>query len=187
MANPCLEYKITPAVYLNTPEYVKRVIQPETEMDLLHGNVVATLIDNYEISADIRGVDNGWCVALKRVDALIGYSEFIVQIDKRNVENSCEYNAVLAHENLHIDAYLSVIEAKKAELKNSIYLAANSVIPVFVSNDADIDLAVTKLNEELNSHPDLILIKQQIKADEEIKNKNIDLKESGADLEKCGN
>lgn len=186
LANPCLEFKVRPAVYLNSPDYVQRVVQPEAEMDLMHGNVVATLIDNYEISADVRGKDGGWCVALKSVDALVGYSDFTIQIDKRNVVDSCEYNAVLAHEKLHVNAYLSVIDDNKADLKNSIYAAANSVMPIFVRNAVDIDRAVNQLNERLHAHPDLVLIKQQIKAAEEIRNKNIDLNESGADLKKCG-
>ncbi len=185
VANPCLEYKVTPAVYLNTPDYVQRVVQPVAEMDLLHGNVVATLIDNYEIYADVRGANGGWCVALKSVDALVGYYDFTIQIDMRNQVGTCEYNAVLAHEELHVKAYLSVIDDKKVELKNAIYSAANSVMPIYVRNAVDIDRAVNQLNAELGMHPDLVLVKQQIKADEEIRNKNIDLNEKGADLAKC--
>ncbi len=185
-ANPCLEFKVTPSVYLTAPDYTQRVVQPLVEMDLLHGNVIATLVDNYEIEADVRGADGGWCVALKNVDATIGYSDFTIQIDMRNTVGTCEYNAVLAHEELHVKAYLSVIDDMKTDLKKSIYSAANSVMPVFVRDAADIDSAVNELNEQLHLHPDLVLIKQQIKAAEEIRNKNIDIHENGADLKKCG-
>ncbi len=185
-ANPCLEYKVTPAVYLDTPDYVQTVVQPKEEMDLLHGNVIATLIDNYEISADVRGARGGWCVALKSVDAVVGYSDFVIQIDMRNKVHSCEYDAILAHEEKHVKAYLAVIDEKKAELKDSIYSAANSVMPIFVRNAVDIDAAVNQLNEKLHAHPDLILIKQQIKAAEEIRNKDVDVAEDNSELEKCG-
>lgn len=113
MANDCLPYKITPRVDLQTPTWTKQVVQPLQEMDFLHGNVIATMVDNYDIVADITNIEDGYCVALKSVSALIGYSDFLVQIDIRHKPNSCSYNAILSHEDEHIRAYLSVIDDNK--------------------------------------------------------------------------
>lgn len=184
-ADECAIYKIKPKITIHTPDWSKTIVQPKQPMDLLHGNVIATLISNYEISTSITPVKNGFCVWLKSVDATIGYSDFLVQIDIRHNPKTCSYNAILEHENKHIDAYLSVIDDNKLNLYNSLYSATNSVIPVFIENKSDIDITVEKFNNELQSHPDIVLIMQKIHADEEIKNKIVDQKEDYSTLKKC--
>ena len=184
-ANECLSYKIKPKITINIPEYTKDVIQPRQPMNLLHGNVVATLVNNYDIIADITSVEDGYCVGLKAIEATIGYSDFLVKIDNRHKPKTCSYKAILNHENKHIDAYLSVINEYKPELYNSLYSAANTVMPIFVKKQQDINNAVEILNNELQSHPDIILVIQKIHADEEIKNKYIDRQENYSELKKC--
>ncbi len=181
----CLPYKFTPKVVLNVPVWTKEVVQPLRHMDLLHGNVSATMVDNYDIVADITNIEDGYCVSLKAVYATIGYSNFLVQIDIRNKPETCSYNAILSHEDEHIRTYLSVIDDYKKELKDSVYSAADSITPIFVRNREDIDAAITELNAELQAHPDLILVKQKIKAAEEIRNKRIDQNNTGESLKKC--
>lgn len=184
-ANECLSYKIKPKITINIPEYTKEVIQPRQPMNLLHGNVVATLVNNYDIIANITSVEDGYCVGLKAVEATIGYSDFLVKIDNRHKPKTCSYKAILNHENKHIDAYLSVIDEYKPELYNSLYSAADTVMPIFVKKQQDINDAVEILNNELQSHPDIILVIQKIHADEEIKNKYIDRQEDYSELKKC--
>ena len=184
-ANQCLSYKIKPKIIINTPNYNKRVESSITPMNLLHGDVVATLTTYYDIVTDIVPVSNGYCIAVKEIDAVIGYTDFRVQIDGRHEKNSCSYNAILAHENRHIDAYLKVIDEYKNELHNSLYAAANSMLPVFVKNENDINNTIEELNNELQSHPDMVLVLQKIHADEEIENKNIDIMEDYSEIKKC--
>ena len=181
----CLPYKLTPRVDLEFPTWSKEVVQPLRHMDLLHGNVVATMVDNYDIVADITNIEDGYCVALKSVYATVGYSDFLVQIDIRHQPNTCSYNAILSHEDEHIRAYLSVIDDNRKDLQDSIYRAANSITPIFVRNASDIDAAINELNAELQAHPDLILAKQKIKAAEEIRNKRVDQHDTGQTLRKC--
>ena len=181
----CLPYKLTPRVDLEFPTWSKEVVQPLRHMDLLHGNVVATMVDNYDIVADITNIEDGYCVALKSVYATIGYSDFLVQIDIRHQPNTCSYNAILSHEDEHIRAYLSVMDDNRKDLQDSIYRAANSITPIFVRNASDIDAAINELNAELQAHPDLILAKQKIKAAEEIRNKRVDQHDTGQTLRKC--
>ena len=111
--------------------------------------------------------------------------KFLVKIDKSHIRGTCSYNAILNHEKKHIDAYLSVIEDYKTELHNSLYSAADSMIPVFVKNKSDIDGAIEKINNELQSHPDIVLIMQKIHAAEEIRNKIVDQNEDYSGLKKC--
>ena len=181
----CLEYKLNPSITLNIPIWSKSVVQPLQKMDVLHGNVVATLVDEFEITADITSIEDGFCVALKNVDATIGYSDFLVQIDISHRPNSCSYNAILQHEDEHIRAYLSVIEDNQDLFTKAIKNASDSIVPIFVKNEKDVELAIDKLNAELQNHPDIVLLKQQIRADEEIKNKYVDINDTGETLKKC--
>lgn len=184
-ADDCLDYKIRPRITVSAPEWTKQVVQPLHEMDLLHGDVIATLVDNYDITGDVTPIEDGFCVSLKSVDAVVGYSDFLVQIDMRHAPDTCAYNAVLSHEDEHIRAYLSIVDDFKTDLHNSIYSAADTVMPVFVKNEEDIDSALDTLNQNLQSHPDVILLKQKIRAAEEIRNKHVDENDDGMRLKQC--
>ena len=184
-ADDCLDYKLNPIITIKSPIWTKSVVQPLQKMDILHGNVIATLVDEFEITADITSIEDGFCVALKNIDATIGYSDFLVQIDISNKPNTCQYNAIWQHEDEHIRAYLSVIEDNQFLFNKSVKNAANSIVPVFVKNEKDIEFAIDKLNTHKQHHPDIILLKQQIHADDEIRNKYVDLNDTGETLKKC--
>ncbi|MBR3148446.1 MAG: hypothetical protein IKF41_03860 [Alphaproteobacteria bacterium] len=184
-SDDCIDYKLTPNITIKSPVWTKSVVQPLKKMDVLHGNVAATLIDEFEITADITSIEDGFCVALKNVDATIGYSDFLVQIDISHKPNTCSYNAILQHEDEHIRAYLSVIEDNKDLFAKSIKNAADSIVPVFIKNEKDIESAIDKLNNELQNHPDIVLLKQQIRTDEEIRNKYVDINDTGETLKRC--
>lgn len=181
----CLTYKLTPKISMHTPTWQKSVVQPLKKMDVLHGEVIATMVNNYEITTDITSIEDGFCVALKKIDATIGYSDFLVQIDISYKKNTCPYDAILQHEDEHIRAYLSVIDDNKQMMKQSIFLAADSITPIFVKNKQDIENAIDELNNKVQNHPEIILLNQQLKADEEIRNKNVDLNDNYDTLKKC--
>ena len=184
-ADDCLDYKLNPVVTVKTPIWEKSVVQPLKHMDILHGNVIATLVDEFEITTDLTSIEDGFCVSLKNIDVILGYSDFLVQIDISNQPNTCSYNAILEHEDQHIRAYLSVIEDNQNLIKQSVQSAADSIIPIFIKKESDIESAIDKLNDILQNHPDIILLKQHIKADEEIRNKYVDLNDTGETLKKC--
>ena len=184
-SDDCLAYKLIPKITVKSPVWSKSVVQPLQNMDVLHGKVIATMVDEFDITSDITSIEDGFCVALKNVDVTIGYSDFLVQVDISHKPNTCSYNAIVQHEDEHIRAYLSVIDDNEDLLKKSIKSAANSIIPVFVKDEKDIESAIDKLNDKLQNHPDIILLKQQLKADEEIRNKNVDLNDDGRTLKKC--
>ncbi len=181
----CLGYKLKPKINLTLPVWQKQVVQPLQKMDVLHGEVIATMVDNYEITTDITSIEDGFCVAIKNVDATIGYSDFLVQIDISYKPNTCPYNAILSHEDEHIRAYLSVIDDNTDLIKRSLSDAADSITPIFVKNERDIESAIDELNERIQMHPDMILLKQKLKADEEIRNKRVDQNDTGEQLKSC--
>ena len=184
-SDDCLAYKLTPTITIKSPVWTKSVVQPLQKMDVLHGKVIATLVDEFDITSDITSIEDGFCVALKNVDVMMGYYDFLVQIDISHKPNTCSYNAIIQHEDEHIRAYLSVIDDNQELLENSVKSAAASIMPVFVKNEKDIENAIDILNDKLQNHPDIILLKQRIKADEEIRNKYVDLNDPGTTLKKC--
>lgn len=183
----CLSYKKDPSVLVDIPKWEKKIIQPTEPMEKLHGNVEANLVNNYDMIVDIMPVENGYCVSLKGIDATIGYDNFIVNVDIEYQENSCAYNAVLHHEDKHIDAYLGIMTEFKSEIHQSLYSAADSVMPIFIESKSDVNAAVEDLNNEFISHPDLILLSQKINAAQEIRNQQIDNNENNAELFSCYN
>lgn len=184
-ADDCISYKITPKIVVNTPNWTKKIVSSTEPMDLLHGNVVATLINDYDIISDVISVPGGYCVGLKSVEAMVGYSDFLVKIDNRHTPKSCSYDAIVNHENKHIDAYLLVIKNYKKDIYDSLYSAADTIIPIFVKNPDEINDAISKINNELQSHPNIVLTIQKIHAAEEIENKLIDQQENYYELKKC--
>lgn len=184
-ADDCVVYKLKPKISVTEPIWQKSVVQPLEQMDLYHGNVIATLVDSYDITADITPIEDGFCVGLKNVDAIIGYSDFLVKVDIRHKPDSCTYNAVLTHEDQHIQAYLSVIEDFKSELEENVFSAANSIMPIFVSSYDEVENAINILNDKLQNHPDMVLIKQKILAAEEIRNRRVDESSTSETLKKC--
>ena len=186
LANNCLSYKQTPNINLSKPDVNIQIIQPDEEMDINHhGNVVASMYQELGITTEIIFVKSGFCVVLKDININLGYNDFLVKIDKNYKKNTCAYNSVMAHEQKHIDTYLSLIDEYESDIKNTYFTAADSVMPIFIEKKSDFDNAVEIMNKEIQNHPDLILLFQKIKAEEEIRNKKIDQLETGEDLMKC--
>lgn len=186
-ANDCLSYKITPTVDMSLPEYETNIVISKQPLERLHGHVSANLINNYELVLDMYPNGNGFCVILKKIDAVFGFDKFDVEIDREHQENSCTYNAVLNHEQKHIDTYLNIIEDFKSEIKHSLSAAADSVMPIFIEKESDIDTAFTEINQEFRAHPDLLLVAQKVNAAQEIRNKQIDQNENNSELFSCYN
>ncbi len=181
----CITYKQIPNIKIKNPRYNMEVVQPNEPMNIFHGTVLATLIEDYDISVDIVATNGGYCVVLKNIDALVGYTDFLVKIDKSHKSNSCSYNAILNHEKQHINAYLSVTDDLNSDIKSSIFNAANSIMPMFTQNYNDIDFLIENINYEIRNHPEVVLIKQKINAAQEIRNKRIDQNEDNSELKSC--
>ena len=184
-SDDCLSYKVNPQVEIIVPTWRKEVIQPLRPMDLLHGNVAATLVENYEIIGDTTYIEDGYCISLKSVSATIGYSDFLVKIDSRHKPETCSYDAVLSHEDEHIRVYLSVIDDYSSRIRTAVQTAVDSITPIFINDESDADKAMDMLHTKLQSHPEIVLIKQKIQAEQELRNKRVDQVETGAYMKQC--
>lgn len=78
--------------------------------------------------------DNTYCAYPRSFDITIGYSEFKVYIDRRYGKGSCEYQAILEHENTHVSLYRSNMARNLPDLQRAVYSAARSITPVIVNS-----------------------------------------------------
>ena len=170
----CLSYKVLPQVTVSSPEWAKSVVRSLRPMNMLHGNVAATFIETYNLSASAEQIEDGFCVVLNSVEAVVGYTDFLIQIDSRYAPDSCRYNATMEHEDMHIRAHLSVVDDLNSEISSAISHAANTVMPLFVRTNRDADAALDKMSAEIQDNPNVILMRQKINAEQEMKNKRID-------------
>jgi carboxypeptidase C (cathepsin A) len=184
-ASDCLQYKVSPTIDIEIPKSSVSVTQPEKKMDLLHGDVVSTLSEEYEIGYEIHHINDGLCLCVKSVKAIVGYTNFVVQIDKSHEPNSCQFNAVKEHEYEHINAHLSVIDDEKEEIRQTVSDAANSVMPIFIEDKKDLDTAMNDLEKSLQGQPQIGLMRKKIYAEQEIRNKKVDINDRGERIQKC--
>ncbi len=170
----CYEYKINPDINIYVPNN-KKIIKSSNDLkDIYHGNVTAVLSENYEISVEQIKHDDGFCIILSDVKAGIGYSEFIVKIDSSHKKNSCEYLAILKHEEKHIDTYLSVINDNKKNIIDAVKLSSDMVVPKFIKDKSELDFIINEMYDTLSNNPDLKLLIKKIEASQELRNKELD-------------
>ena len=195
-AGECLKYKTVPSLKIKVPAFSVSVVQPDRPMDLLHGNVVATFAEEYEIEYGAAKIgDNGappetrrgggWCIFIEGLAVEMGYTGFVVQIDRRHAPGSCEFDGIIEHEDEHINAHLSVVEDRQKDIRKAIAAAANNVLPVFVPDEDGIDGAMNDLEAELQNRPEVKLLRQKLAAEMEIRNKKIDMNDRGGRIRGC--
>jgi len=184
-ADDCLSYKVSPDIEISVPMWSRVIVQPEMQMDLLHGRVAASMVEEYSLSVLAEPVPNGYCIVLTGINATVGYTEFVVQIDSRHRFGTCGYDITLEHEDKHIDAHLSTAKDADKDIKRSIRAAANAIMPIFVKDGDDIDAAMDQMQAAIQNHPDIILMKQKIDADQEIRNKKVDQRDDSHKINKC--
>ena len=190
----CIKYKKTPVITIKNPEWTKTVVLSENPMDeyngkyiafKLHGTTETSLIKKYDIDFGFIPEGDGYCLFIKGVDVSIGYENFLVKIDNSHKIDSCEYNAILKHEEKHIDAYLSILKDLEPDIKNSVFNAINSVMPIYAKDIQTADLLLDELYKKIENHPELVLLDKKIDAAQEIRNRRIDQEEDNHELKAC--
>ncbi len=184
-ASDCMQYKASPLVQITTPEWNKKVVQPDAPMDSLHGTVVASFDEEYDLQVAAQPVSDGYCVMLNKLDATLGYSDFLVNIDRSHTPNSCGYKMTLEHEDEHIAAHLAAFKSESDNMQKSTQAAADSIMPIFVKSLDGVNAALDKMQQEFQSHPDIILMKQKLSAQQEILNKKVDERDDGIRINLC--
>lgn len=170
----CMDYKISPSVNIKQLKWTERTAQPKTEMNSLHGSVAASFNEEYDLHIMTFPDKTGVCVVLSGVDAKLGYTEFLINIDRAHKKDSCEYNLTLKHEKKHIAAHISAFDNELNNMKESIKIASDSIMPIYIKNMDLADDAMNDIQEQIQQHPSIVLMKQKLNANQEILNKKVD-------------
>lgn len=184
-ANACLEHKQDVVVNVELIQPKTNIVQDDGLADMWHGLVEAAWVNQYDVGFFVQPVKNGICVGINSVDLDMGYEEFNVKIDVRHKKDSCSYNAVLEHEQKHIDVYNRVANEFMPDIKKSVEHTTDSIFPIFVKTYDEVKNATAELKDKFFNHPDLVVMMQKLEAAQEIRNKKIDQEETGEGLKKC--
>lgn len=74
----------------------------------------------------------GYCVALAEAEVTVGFSALRVYISSNYAEGSCEFDAIMAHEQEHVQANREVIEDYKARFRALLRLMRRGKKVIFV-------------------------------------------------------
>lgn len=91
------------------------------------------------------------CVLLKNVDYTIGYNNIIVYIANKYRPKSCEYKAVLDHENKHVEITKNSFEYYLPFIKKKAEEAAKTIKPYFVNSDKAKE-TLNEINDKITSY-----------------------------------
>lgn len=109
-----------------------------------------TLTDfRYSIKTSVRLVPmlgGTYCAEPVSFDLDIGYSDFRVYIDRQYRRGSCEFKAILDHENAHVALYRSYLARYLPTIQRQAYRAAAGVRPVLVRNP---DIGAKKIQNQV--------------------------------------
>jgi len=88
--------------------------------------------------SQVSGIGPGrYCADPVSFTVDLGFSDFLVYIDRRYRPGSCEYRAVGEHENKHVSLYRGYLQRFLPELRRTAERAALGIRPVLVSRPGD--------------------------------------------------
>jgi hypothetical protein len=91
----------------------------------------------YQVSPSVVAypMTNGrHCVVPTKIDVEMGYPLFEILIDNRYRRGTCQYNAILDHENEHVDLFLDVLKRFTPWLESRILTEAGRIKPIIVTS-----------------------------------------------------
>jgi hypothetical protein len=183
-AEECLKYKMIPSLKIKEPSHLVSVVRSAEPIDLFHGTTISNFVEDFEIDYGAMPKGEGWCVYVEKISAVIGYSDFVIEIDGRHEMDSCEWRGILDHEEEHVDAHLAALVSNRNWIRRSVAAAAASLLPVYAENDG-LDDAMDRLGEDFRLRPHILLIESKLSAERAVRDRKIDFLDRGARLKKC--
>ena len=83
------------------------------------------------------------------MDVEAGFNDFEIFIDKKYEKDTCEYNAVLEHENHHISDAVAALDDLFDNLKPVLQDVINNIEPIYVENVDDVPQAFDKISDKI--------------------------------------
>ena len=148
-AGPCDEYKKNIDVNLSRAEYGVKIMASDRDLWPVGG--FTNVAPFYQLKPEIGYVFNGkyYCVFLNYVDAIVGFHDFEIVIDKKYEQGSCEYNAVLEHEKHHMSDAEHAFDLVFDDVADALKNAANEIEPIYVENVDDVPYKVEEIQNKI--------------------------------------
>jgi hypothetical protein len=103
-----------------------------------------------------------FCAYPVSYDLNIGYADFLIYVDRKYPTGSCEYRAILKHENAHVTIYKSYLKRYLPYIKKQVRTAALGVRPVVVSTP---NLGTKYIQEQVQRRIRPLILKLNREAD----------------------
>ena len=147
----CADYKKTPKVVLQKAE--PKTIIKKSDGDIWPEAGFVNVKPFGTFSPQINSAYNSkyFCVYLESVDATVGFEDFEITIDEKYEKGSCEYNAVLEHENQHIKDSKKALDKVFPEIEDALKNVADSIMPIYVEDVDALPYAVDQIMEQINN------------------------------------
>ncbi len=113
---------------------------------------------------NISKVPGGYLVYITDVNMQLFYGDIVVLIDKKYPVGSCEYNAIIAHENKHVGIARMVIDFYAPYVKKEIERIIKDIEPVVVRSNASTSSVNFRFSTEIQNRlkPMMALIQDQL-------------------------
>ena len=184
VAGPCDNYKKNIDIKIQKSKWKINVHSSDDDLWPRAGYVV---VKPYSlIEPNIGYAFNGkfYCVYLDDVNVTVGFQDFDVYIDKKYQKDSCEYNAVLKHENHHIDDSENALDNIFDELNSVFKNVVNNIEPIYVENADDVPYAFEKIQDKITKDNDIVKLVEKFKKQTTQDADNLD-NAPDDELEKC--
>ena len=184
VAGECDEYKKSPEITLKKAE--QNIVIKKSDKDLWPVGGFVNIQPFNSVSPKIGYVFNGkfYCVYLDSVDATVGFRDFEITVDKKYKKDSCEYNAVLEHENHHITDAKNAFEKVFPKVEKILTDVANSLEPIYVESAEGVPYAMEKISDNIVKNKKLKNLVQEFQKQQESDAKKLDEKPDEK-LQKC--
>ena len=91
-----------------------------------------------------------FCIIPTEITLFLGFSNPTIYISKELKENSCEYNMVMRHEQIHHQINKSTLEYYLPLFKDAASKISTTINPVKISNSSEIEPSIKKITESYN-------------------------------------
>ncbi len=131
-------------------------------------NTLGLTVTNLQIDGttetNTSKVAGGYLVYLVSANMQLFYGDIIVLIDKKYPVGSCEYNAIIAHENKHVGIARLIIDFYTPYVKKEIERIVKTLDPVVVRTTANANAVNMRYSREIQEQlkPLLSLINEQL-------------------------
>lgn len=98
-----------------------------------------------------------YCVTVDKITARLGFADTVVYVDRRYAKNSCNYNAIMQHEQGHVEINQQVMLRYIPVIMDRLKRAAGQLKPIYVKDAAGLRKVEQTILNSVNEAADPVL------------------------------